>query len=103
MTEKVKDEQNVADAIEKYKSEQRVLRFHKKPTLSDLEGLTINGAGFKEGEGMYSSKPTLLMNIPKTFRFTTHLEVFTYREDKGSMSDLIMSEFLTRGPDYWEM
>lgn len=80
-----------------------ILRFHKEPKLEDLEGLSINGGVFKKDEGMYTSKPTLLMRIPETFRFTTNLEVYTYSEEKGGHSDLIMVEFLTRGPDYWEM
>lgn len=79
-----------------------ILRFHKKPKLSDFEGLSINGAVFKEGEGMFT-KSTVMVDIPRTFRFTTYLEVFTSSEDKGGMSDLIMTEFLTRGPDLWEM
>ncbi|WP_413356695.1 hypothetical protein AA0X71_18030 [Robertmurraya sp. 2P01SA] len=41
------------------------------------------------------------MDIPNTFRFSTKLEIFTHKDHNEI--DLIMTQFLTRGPEYWEM
>lgn len=77
----------------------KALRFKKKPMLEELHGLSVNGAIFEEGNGYYVDN-TIVMNIPKTFRFSTNLEV--YPNDDGSF-DLNVTQFLTRGPDIWEM
>lgn len=78
----------------------KMLRFKKEPNLTDLEKLSINGATFKNGEGYFTNE-TIVMVIPNTFRFSTKLEIFTH-EDNNEI-DLIMTQFLTRGPEYWEM
>lgn len=77
----------------------KILRFNQKPTIADFEGLSVNGGFFKEGEG-FIQENTILMDVPKTFRFSTKIEVYAY-EDGGC--DLIMSQYLTRGPELWEM
>lgn len=77
----------------------KILRFHNKPSLEDLEGLSVNGAFFENGEG-FIQKNTVVMHVPNTFRFDTTLEVFQYQ---NGTCDLIMSQWLTRGPELWEM
>jgi len=77
----------------------KILRFKKAPTLKDLEGLSVNGGTFEIGDG-FIQKNTIVMNVPNTFRFTTKIEVYSY---ENGICDLIMSQFLTRGPELWEM
>lgn len=77
----------------------KILRFNKKPELVDLEGLTVNGGSFKYGKGIIAKADTILMSIPDTFRFSTYLEIFEYE----GHHEMIMTQFLTRGADYWEM
>ncbi len=45
-------------------------------------------------------KNTIVMDVPDTFRFSTKIEVYSNGE---GICDLIMSQFLTRGPELWEM
>jgi len=77
----------------------KILRFKKAPTLKDLEGLSVNGGTFENGDGCIQ-KNTIVMDVPNTFRFSTKIEVYTF---ENGVCDLIMSQFLTRGPEYWEM
>jgi len=77
----------------------KILRFKEEPTLVDLQGLSVNGATFERGKGFFQKAETIIMYIPNTFRFTTNLEV--YKGDKHY--DLILTQFLSRGPEYWEM
>lgn len=77
----------------------KILRFKNKPELSDLEGLSINGAVFERGKGLIQSD-IILMYIPNTFRFETNLEIAKTTDGKYNM---IMTQFLTRGPELWEM
>lgn len=77
----------------------KILRFKEEPTLLDLEGLSVNGATFIRDKGFFQSTETLIMRIPHTFCFSTNLEV--YKGDENC--DLILVQFLTRGPEYWEM
>lgn len=78
---------------------QKVLAFKKQPELKELAGLTVNGAEFVEGRG-YIIEEGIVMDIPGVFRFQTKLEV---AEDIAGIWTLIMTQFLMRGPDYWEM
>lgn len=78
----------------------REFKLTRKLELSDLEGLQINGASFELGKGMYTSRNTIIMNIPKVFRFSTQLEIA--ESDSGDQY-LILAQFLTRGPEMWEM
>lgn len=77
----------------------KILRFKEKPSINNFEGLSVNGGVFKEGDG-FIQKNTILMEVPNTFRFDTTVEVYTY---ENGVCDLIMSQFLTRGPELWEM
>lgn len=77
----------------------KVLRFKNKPTLEDLEGLSVNGGKFEQGKG-FVQDDTIVMHVPKTFRFDTTLEIYQY---KNGDCDLIMCQWLTRGPELWEM
>ena len=77
----------------------KALKFIKSPGLSDLEGLKINENRFTIGTGLFVENG-IIMEIPEAFRFRTRLEVAsTENGDKF----LILSQFLTRGPDYWDM
>ncbi|MET4563535.1 hypothetical protein ABIA69_004755 [Lysinibacillus parviboronicapiens] len=77
----------------------KILRFKKKTNITDFEGLSVNGGAFKEGDG-FIQKNTIVMDVPDTFRFSTKIEVYSNGE---GICDLIMSQFLTRGPELWEM
>lgn len=77
----------------------KILRFKKEPNLLDLEGLQVNGASFEQGKSFFQQTETIIMDIPNVFRFSTKLEV--YKGDEHC--DLILVQFLTRGPEYWEM
>lgn len=78
----------------------KTLKFKKEPKLSDLEGLNINGARFERDNSMVIRGDVVLMNIPNTFRFQTNLEIVDTIDGDWFM---IMTQFLTRGPEYWEM
>lgn len=77
----------------------KILRFISLPVLNELVGLEVNGSRFIEGKG-YVVKFGIVMDIPNTFRFNTKLEI---AETHGGDWDLIMTQFLARGPEYWEM
>ncbi|MEK8215531.1 hypothetical protein [Paenibacillus sp. FSL L8-0463] len=77
----------------------KILRFHSLPTLVQLEGVEVNGEKFKGGEG-WIGESGIVLNIPNVFRFDTKLEI---AETNGGDWDLILTQFLTKGPDYWEM
>lgn len=77
----------------------KALKFIKHPQLEDFKGLSIKGHEFKIGKGIFHDE-IILMEIPETFRFETSLEV---AEDQDNSFGLIATQFLTRGPDYWEM
>lgn len=77
----------------------KILRFHNLPTLVELEGLEVNGEKFKGGEG-WIGKSGIILNIPNVFRFKTKLEI---AQSGDGDWDLILTQFLTRGPNYWEM
>lgn len=77
----------------------KILSFKGSPTLDDLKGLEVDGNSFKRGKGIIE-KDGIIMDIPNTFRFETCLEV---AETIEGGFDLIVSQFLTRGPEYWEM
>lgn len=79
---------------------QKELRFKAKPTLDNLNGLTINGSEFEIGKGFLDSE-IIVMEIPDTFRFKTKLEAV--KDDVTGDYFLVMTQFLTRGVDYWEM
>lgn len=76
-----------------------VLRFKSSPSLGELVGVEINGSNFVRGEGWIGDSG-IVLNIPSTFRFETKLEIAG--TELGEW-DLIMTQFLTRGPEYWEM
>lgn len=76
-----------------------ILRFYKEPELSELEELVVNGGSFKPNNGTIESK-NIALEIPNTFRFTTHLEI---AQSLGGNLNLIMTQYLTRGLDYWHM
>lgn len=79
----------------------KVLKFKKMPELNDLEGLSVNSSKFEIGEGIFQKGVEVpVMSIPNTFRFSTTLEV---AENKDGSYVLVMTQFLTRGPEYWEM
>lgn len=77
----------------------RILRFKKQPSITDFEGLSVNGGEFIEGDG-FIQKNTIVMRVPKTFRFSTNIEVYAYED---GVYDLILSQLLTRWADSWEM
>lgn len=77
----------------------KILRFKEAPSLKDLEGLSVNGGTFENGDG-FIQKNTIVMEVPNTFRFATTIEIYSNGE---GICDLIMAQFLTRGPDLWEM
>lgn len=77
----------------------KILRFNNRPTLNDLEGLSVNGSFFENGDG-YIQSDGIVMSIPNAFRFKTKLEIVEATDGKYNM---IMTQFLTRGPDLWEM
>lgn len=78
----------------------KMFKFKSKPELSELEGLQIDGATFKQGKGTYTGLDTIVLDIPNTFRFTTQLEV---AEDGDGNYFLITSQLLTRWAEMWEM
>lgn len=78
----------------------KLLIFNKKPELSDLEGLSVNGGKFEIGKGFLVKNEIILMKIPNTFRFSTNLEILKDTKDRFN---LVMVQFLTRGTDLWEM
>lgn len=77
----------------------KALRFVRSPKLSDLEGLKINDNRFVIGTGLFV-KDGIIMEIPEAFRFRTRLEVAS--TENGDQF-LILSQFLTRGPEAWDM
>lgn len=74
------------------------LLFHKQPTLDELAGLEINGSKFVEGEGYIFDG--IILHIRETFRFQTKLEVAELMDGRFM---LVATQFLSRGPDLWEM
>lgn len=80
----------------------KVLVFKNKPTITDLEGLSINGSSFQDNaKGFVNHEGNaIVMDIPQTFRFSTKLEVV---ETNDNRFILIMTQILTRGVDYWHM
>lgn len=77
----------------------KILRFNNQPKLNDLEGLNINGSYFENGKG-YMQSNGVVMHILNTFRFQTKLEIVEATDGKYNM---IMTQFLTRGFELWEM
>lgn len=77
----------------------KILRFKRIPALGELVGLEVNGGKFERGEG-WIGKSGIVLNIPNVFRFETKLEI---AETHGGDWDLVMTQFLTRGPEYWGM
>ncbi|WCF11667.1 hypothetical protein NDS46_30435 (plasmid) [Paenibacillus thiaminolyticus] len=76
-----------------------ILQFKNKPTVKGLEGLSINNSSFENGKG-FIAQDSIIMSIPNTFRFKTNLEIAEAMDGKFN---LIMTQFLTRGPEYWDM
>ncbi|WP_438498583.1 hypothetical protein [Paenibacillus sp. IHBB 3054] len=77
----------------------KILRFHTLPTLVQLEGLEVNGGKFQGGKG-WIGESGIVLNIPNVFRFNTKLEI---AETNDGNWNLILTQFLTSGPGYWEM
>jgi hypothetical protein len=77
----------------------KILRFKGSPTLESLKGLEVNGSPFQRGKGQIEPDG-IVMKIPNTFRFETYLEI---AETTNGGFNLVMSQFLTRGPHAWEM
>ena len=77
----------------------KILRFYKKPLLSDFDGISINGGVFEKGNGMAQAN-IIFMEIPNVFRFYTNLEI---AENESGEYNMILTQFLTGGVKVWEM
>ncbi len=75
------------------------LVFKNDPTLEDLKGLEINGKSFEKREGHFT-KNGIVLHVPETFRFGSCFEI-VYSVDRKPI--LVLTQFLTRGLEYWDM